>query len=411
MVRRPTLRRRTRAASPWRSRLRPEDLIGTGTVGLRTRRARAAFTALGIAIGIASMVAVLGISSSCRAGLLAELDRLGTNLLQVQPGQSFLGESNTLRPESTSMVRRIGPVESATAVSALQAEIRRNDREPTDIANGVQLAATDTGLLDTLGGSVASGRWHDGASAELPTVVLGSVAADRLGVTDAGRGVRVWIAGRWFSVIGVLDPLPLQPDLDRAAMVGLQAARDLLDAKALPSTIYIRTDPASVEAVRSVLARTVEPGAPEGVSVSRPSDALAARAEVDENLQRLLLGLGSVALLVGGVGIANVMVISVLERRTEIGVRRALGATRGHVRNQFVLESALLALFGGLIGVAAGFGVTAVYANRQGWLVDLPLQGLVLGVVGALAIGALSGLYPAVRAARLDPAQAVRPAA
>ena len=399
------------SASPWRSRLRPADLIGTGTVGLRTRRARAAFTALGIAIGIASMVAVLGISASSRADLLAELDKLGTNLLQVQPGQDFFGNEKTLRPESTSMVRRVGPVDDASAVSKLNASVRRNDREPTAVRNGVDLYATDVGLLDTLEGSVASGRWHDRASAELPTVVLGAVAAERLGIGDADVGARVWIGDRWFSVIGVLDPLPLNPDIDRAALIGLDAARTVLDAKALPSTIYLRSAPEHVDAVRNVLARTVSPGSPEEVSVSRPSDALAARAEVDQNLQRLLLGLGGVALLVGGVGIANVMIISVLERRTEIGVRRALGATRGHIRNQFVVESTLLALLGGLLGVAAGFGVTGFYANRQGWLVALPLQGLVLGVLAALAIGAVSGLYPAIRAARLDPADAVRPAA
>lgn len=394
----------------WRSRLRPRDRLATGTVGLRTRKSRAAFTALGIAIGIASMVSVLGISASSRADLLAQIDRLGTNLLQVQPGQDLFGESTSLRPESTAMVRRIGPVEAAAAVSQLDGRVARNHLEPSSTDRGLQIMATDTGLLDTVGGSVASGRWHDRASASLPTVVLGSVAAERLGLTDADVGARIRLGDRWVAVIGVLDPIPLHADLDRGVFLGLDAARTLLGAKALPSAIYIRTTPDQVAAVRGVLARTVEPTAPENVRVSRPSDNLAARAEVDQNLQRLLLGLGGVALLVGGVGIANVMVISVLERRTEIGVRRALGATRGHIMSQFVIESALLALIGGLVGVGLGFGVTTLYARRQGWMLDLPFNGLALGVGAALVIGAVAGLYPAARAARLDPADAVRPA-
>lgn len=400
-----------RRRGPWRSRLRPGDVLGTGTVGLRTRKARAAFTALGIAIGIASMVSVMGISSSSRADLLAELDRLGTNLLAVQPGQDLFGESATMSAEAPVMIRAIGPVESAAAVSAVDETVQRNDQVPASTPNGLSVLATEPALTDTLGATVASGRVHDAASVTLPTVVLGSVAAERLGVHDVAVGQRVLIGGAWFSVIGVLEPLPLNADIDRAALIGIPAAKTILGEKGLPSTVYVRTDHASVLAVRDVLARTASPGDPNEVQVARPSDALAARAEVDENLQTLLLGLGGVALLVGGVGIANVMVISVLERRGEIGVRRALGATRRHIRNQFVVESTLLSFIGGVLGVAIGFVVTTVYANRQGWLVALPMRGLVFGVLAALAIGAVAGLYPAVRAARLDPAEAVRPAA
>ncbi len=400
-----------RRRSPWRSRLRPADLVGTGTVGLRTRRARAAFTALGIAIGIASMVAVLGISASSRADLLAQLDRLGTNLLEVRPGDDFFGESSTLPVDAPAMIRRIGPVDEASAASRLDTTVSRTDVSEGTTRNGIEVLATEVDLVPTLGATVAAGRAHDAASVELPTVVLGAVAAERLGLTDVDDGVRVWLGRRWFAVIGVLDPLPLNPDIDRSALIGLPAARSLFGVDGLPSNIYVRTQPAQVESVRAVLAPTANPGSPNEVQVARPSDALAARAEVDQNLQRLLLGLGGVALLVGGVGIANVMIISVLERRGEIGVRRALGATRGHIRNQFVVESTLLALIGGLLGVAGGYLVTALYAGRQGWTLALPVQGLVLGVGAALLIGALAGLYPAARAARLDPAEAVRPAA
>lgn len=398
-------------SGPWKSRLRLADVFGTGTVGLRTRRARAAFTALGIAIGIASMVAVMGISSSSKADLLAEIDQLGTNLLQVRSDSNSFGESTTLPAEAPSMIRRIGPIDAATSTTDINGSVLRSDKTPPGTQNGIQILATESNLALTLGAETSTGRHHDDATVTLPTVVLGSIAAERLGITDLEHAPRVWIGERWYDVIGILEPLRLNPEIDRAALVGYGHVRDMLGEKVPPSSIYVRTAPESVDAVRGVLARTASPGAPNEVSVSRPSDALAARAEVDKNLQTLLLGLGGVALLVGGVGIANVMVISVLERRAEIGVRRALGATRRHIRNQFVVESTLLSFIGGVLGVAIGFAVTTIYAKRQGWLVALPMQGLFLGVLAALAIGALAGLYPAIRAARLDPAEAVRPAA
>ncbi len=396
---------------PWRSKLRPTDVLGTGTVGIRTRKARATLTAMGIAIGIASMVSVMGISASSKADLLAELDQLGTNLLQVRSGNSFSGDSVVLSSDAPRMIRRIGPVQAASSIGSIEGRVQPNDLVTRQ--NGVDLFASESNLTETLGAQVRVGRDHDSASVKLPTVVLGSIAAERLGITDLSNGPRIFIKGQWFDVIGILKPLKLNPEIDRGALIGFESARTTfgLDKAPAPTSIYVRTAPERVEAVRSVLARTASPGSPNEVKVSRPSDALAARAEVDKNLQNLLLGLGGVALLVGGVGIANVMVISVLERRGEIGVRRALGATRSHIRNQFVVESTLLSLIGGVLGVSIGFGVTTIYAQRQGWLVSLPIQGLVGGVLAALLIGALAGLYPAARAARLDPAEAVRPAA
>ncbi len=390
-----------------RSKMLARDAITTGTHGLRSRKGRTLLTALGIAIGIASMVAVIGISSSSKANLIAEIDKIGTNLLQIQPGSSVLGDAATLPVESPAMVRRIGPVLQASSVSRLQTEVQRS--EFADDNNGLDVLATEPQLLATLEGSLVHGRFLDDLTATLPTVVLGSVAAERLGILDLSEGPVVDVAGVRFAVIGILHPVDLNPDIDRAVLIGNVAAEEFLGAEIVPTAIYLRTDPELVEAVRQVLPRTVNPADPNEVSVSRPSDALEARAQVDENLQRLLLGLGAVALVVGGVGIANVMVISVLERRGEIGLRRALGATRRHIASQFVLESASLATLGGVIGCVLGSAVTYVYANNQGWLVDIPVQSLAAGVGAALILGAIAGLYPAIRAALLDPADAVRP--
>jgi len=400
---------RGRTRGPWRSRLRVVDAIATATLGIRTRRGRAVLTALGIAIGIAAILAVVGITSSSRAELIAQIDALGTNLLQVRPGNDLFGEGSTLPPDAPAMIRRIAPVEHATSLVRLNATVRPTGFVPRDEPIGVDLYAAEPNLLDTLDGQMASGTFFNEGTDDLPVVVLGSVAAARLGIDRVEGGRNILIAGRWFNLIGIVDPMPLNPDIDRAALIGIDAAVDMFGVKRHASMIYLRTAPEHVEEVRGVLAATANPAAPNEVNVSRPSEALEARARVDQSLQTLLLGLGAVALLVGAIGIANVMVISVLERRSEIGVRRALGATRTHIGVQFIMESALLAFLGGILGIAIGAAVTFAYARSQNWIVTLPLVALAGSVAATLLLGIVSGLYPAVRAARLDPVEAIRP--
>jgi putative ABC transport system permease protein len=389
--------------------LRPRDLVTVGTIGLRVKRMRTALTALGIAIGISAMVAVVGISASSRTDLLAELDELGTNLLQVAPGSSAFGEASELPTTAADMVRRIGGVESAAATRLVEdATVRRTDHIPEAETRGIGVVATEPNLLDTLDGTVEQGSFLNDATATQPAVVVGATAADRLGIDSLAGRPQVYLGGRWFTVIGVLDPVPLAPDIDRSAMIGYDVARELFAIDESASSVRVRTDPDLTDEVAGVLAATANPEAPNEVEITRPSDALAAKAKVDESLTALLLGLGAVALLVGGIGIANVMVISVLERRSEIGVRRALGATRRHVRLQFLVESVLLAALGGTAGVAIGAGITKAYANSRGWSFTVPVLGLLGGIAVSLAVGAVAGLYPAIRASRLAPAEAVR---
>jgi putative ABC transport system permease protein len=381
--------------------------VRTGSLGLRTRRLRAGLSSLGIAIGIAAMVAVLGISESSRADLLAQLDRLGTNLLRVAPGQTFLGEDAQLPESAAAMIRRVQGVQATAAVRNLDGvTVRRNaDIDEAD-TGGIAVAAADPSLAAAVGAQVRRGRFLDAALARYPTVVLGAGAADQLGIDDVGS--RVWIGGRWFAVVGILEHVTLADSLDDTALIGFDAAENLLQQDRDPSSVYVRANPDTIDRVRDLLAPTANPAHPEEVDVSRPSDALEARAAAKTAFTSLFLGLGAVALLVGGVGIANVMVISVLERRSEIGLRRALGARRRHVGTQFLCESLLLAAVGGAVGVTLGALVTAGYARSQGWSTVVPPVALAGGIGAAIAIGAVAGCYPAVRAARLAPTEALR---
>ncbi|HEY2658002.1 MAG TPA: ABC transporter permease [Solirubrobacteraceae bacterium] len=401
------LRRRPRP--PEVARLPPHELFGVALQGLRTRKLRAALSALGIAIGIGAMVAVVGVSSSAQANLLAEIDSLGTNLLTVSPGTDFLGNNAVLPTSAVPMIDHMQNVKSAAAIYQVSNQnVYRSPNVPTEQTGGIGVDAADDNLPHVVGTSMASGRFLNAVSSRYPEAVLGSQAAATLQMQHVGGHLMIYVGNRWFVVVGVLKPVLLDSSLDANVFISLPVAKKLFQAKGNATEVYVRANQNDVNGVANLLAATANPQDPSGVGVNRPSNVLEARAAAKGQFTTLLLGLGAVALLVGAIGIANIMVISVLERRGEIGLRRALGATRSHITVQFLAESALLAAIGGIAGLALGAGATEVYAAAKHEPFVVPLYALIAAPSAGFLIGALAGLYPAAKAARLSPTEALR---
>lgn len=406
------------SADGGRSRLK--DGLRVASVGLRARPLRAALSALGIAIGTAAIVAVLGLSSSSQAGLLAEIDRLGTNMLVVEAGQGFTGMEAKLPREAPARITHLHNLRRVAHTGLVKGEnVYRSSMIPEGNSGGLQVRATSLNLPAVLNTGIARGTWLNEGTAQGPVAVLGAAAAKRLGIDRVHPDQRIWLGDHWFNVAGILKPSPLASDIDTSALVGYPAAQTYLGYVSMiggeeqagpPSSIYARAATGHEAALQSLLAPTANPEAPNEVDVSQPSDVLTARAAAAGAFDSLFLGLGVVALVVGAVGVANIMIISVLERRPEIGLRRALGATKGQIRSQFLGESILLAVIGGVVGVLAGAAATAVYAGSKSWAVVIPAEAWSGGIVSAILIGAFAGLMPAVRASRMPPTVALRTA-
>ena len=391
-----------------KQRLKIKDLFFVALYGVRARRGRAALTSIGIGIGIAAIVAVTGISASGRADLLATLESLGTNLIKASPQAGFFGTQEKLPDGVVGMVERIGPVEEVTSTTQTDLIVRRSNFISEFEGGGISTIVTSPELLQVVGGNLIEGRFIQDGLSNIPVTVLGSVTASRLGINTLETPTKILIGNEWFGVVGIIDELKIHPDLDRSVFIGYGVAKTLFDIDKEPTTIYVRANPTYIEDVVEVIAPSMNPENPDQVQVSRPSDALEAQEAADAAFTNLLLGLGSVALLVGGVAIANVMVMSVLERRMEIGVRRSIGATRKEIRYQFLLESIVLSGIGGLVGVVLGTGVTLGYTNYTDIVFSIPVSQVLGAILLALLIGAISGVYPAIKASKIQPAEAVR---
>jgi putative ABC transport system permease protein len=392
-----------------RSRLRAIDAMLLAGFSLRTRRLRAALASLGVAVGVGSMVAVLAVTASSQAELVAKIQNLGTNLLTIQQGSGLTGAEKELPLTVGLSVARVEGVESVSSTAHIAGvHVLRTDRVPGYRTAGLEVRSAEPSLITTLQGHLIAGDFLTPATERYRVAVLGYEVASALGISSLADQPQVWIGGRWFVVAGILDRLPLAPEVDREAIVGLPIAAELFGFDGHATRVYVRADPDRVATIARLLARTVDPTRPDQVAVSRPSDALTAQLAVSSSATLLYLGLGAIALFVGGVGVANVMFVSVIERRPEIGLRRALGATRRHIAQQFLFESILLAVLGGAVGAAGGAAATAGWAVLQGWSVVIPMEVIAGGLLAAAAVGGIAGLYPAMRAAKLPPVAALR---
>jgi putative ABC transport system permease protein len=399
-----------RPSVPAPARLRPADLAALASIGLRTRKLRATLSALGIAIGVAAIVAVLGLAASAKAALLAEIQALGTNLLTVTNGQTLTGAVAALPAAAPGMIARLPGVTAVQATGTINGvTVYKSPLIPSIETGAISVDAATLGLPAAAGTSIAQGQFLNAATARQPVAVLGAAAAQRLGIDRIRPGLRIQAGGQWLYVTGILHPDTYAPQIDSAVLVGFPAAQRYLHFDGHPSQIYVRTvsAPAVTTRVDHLLADQASPENPGEVDVSQPSAALTAQADASGALDTLFLGLGAVALLVGAIGVTNIMIISVLERRSEIGLRRALGATRGQIRAQFLTEAILLSVVGGGAGVAIGAAATAAYARGHGEAIVIPPQAWAGGLAAAVIIGALAGLLPAIRAARLSPTRAL----
>lgn len=391
-------------------RLSVADSIRTALIGPRSRKMRTALSALGVAVGIAALTAITGIAASNQAELLAELDSLGANMLVVEPGYGPDNKPVPLPDTSPGMIGRVDGVEEVGVLEKVPegTGVYRNDLIPESQGNGLTAYAASPDFLSSVEGSVAQGSWFDEANRSLPVTVLGASAAARMGVT--APGVRVWIGEQWYTVIGILDAAGLAESIDASAFLGDRWAAEHVSGKDddTIASIYVRmADGKTSEAVREAVARAANPSS-EYVQVSGLGDLAGARETANDSLSGLAVGLAAIALLVGGIGIANTMVVAVLERRGEIGLRRALGARSGQIAGQFVAEAIVLGGLGGLAGVLLGGIGVFIYAAIQSQVATIPVAVLVGGPIVALAVGVIAGLYPAVSAARLSPTAALR---
>lgn len=387
------------------------DLLGVAWSGLTARRTRTFLIMLGPVVGVAAMVAAVGLTESAKGNLKAELSKLGTTLIVASAGSSFGQQNPTLPPDSVARADSISTVRGSAATAELSGIVALPAAGAKDYYSAfpVPVQAADLNLPAVLQVPVQSGRWLDNADLAdgARAAVLGSGLAHQYGYL-LGEIRSIQLNNVNYGVVGVLAPVALEPQLDNAVFITETNAKDDFGTNGDPTTLYVRAADGTTVQTSSVLPTAVNLGGTASVTTQIPSDALQASAQANKALQRTALFAGILALAVGGLGIANVMSISVMQRSSEIGIRRAVGHTRSRIAAQFLMEALFVGVLGGLLGAAVGAGIVISTSKALHWTVILAYAKMPIWIALAVAVSAAAGLSPSIRAARMEPLEALR---
>jgi putative ABC transport system permease protein len=387
------------------------DLLGVAWAGLTARRTRTVLIMLGPIVGVAAMVAAIGLTESAKGNLKAELAKLGTTMIVASAGTTFGQQNSTLPADAVSRAGAISTVTGAAATAELSGIIALPDLGAKDFYSAfpVPVQAADLNLPSVLQVPTADGRWLDNADLAdgARAAVLGSGLAKQYGYLQGEiRSIRLNDIN--YGVVGVLAPVGLEPQLDNAVFITQTEAKSDFGTDGNPTTLYVRAANGTTQETANVLPTAINLGGTQSVTTQVPSDALQASAQANKTLQRTALFAGILALAVGGLGIANVMSISVIQRSSEIGIRRAVGHTRTQIAAQFLFEALFVGVLGGSIGAAAGAGIVVVTSKALHWVVVLAYSRMPIWIGLAVAVSVAAGLSPSIKAARLEPLETLR---
>jgi putative ABC transport system permease protein len=390
---------------------RARELVSVAASGVASRKVRTLLILLGPVVGVAAMVGAVGLTESAKGDLKEKLAQLGTTLITAQAGGTFGQQNPTLPKDAAGRVRAVPTVEGASAVSAINGVLTLPNQGSQNYyeAFPVPVLASDDALPAVLQVPMQNGRWLSAADQHDHTraVVIGSGLASQYGMIP-GEIRTIRLNDVDYGVVGVLAPVALDPSLDNAAFITQWAAKHDLGTDGSPTKMYVRARPGTTQQTSDALPTAINLGGTDAVTTKIPSDALQASARADKTLQQTALFAGLLALAVGGLGIANVMSISVIQRSSEIGIRRALGSTRSLIALQFLLEALFVGLLGGLIGALVGVGIVYLVSGLADWVVVINYAKMPIWIGLAVAVAAMAGLYPSVKAARLEPLETLR---